>query len=151
MRETVLQRLEQVAERHEEIERLLADPDVIADHERFRSLSQEYAQTSELVKQFGEWRQAQADLSILVQNVPQMDINGDGVSDFDGSNINFVGQSLGSIVGTGFLAVEPNVNNAVLSVPGGGIANLLLAGEFAEGDAPGEPLIEFAVLRRAFP
>ena len=74
-------------------------------------------------------RQGQVDLSTLALNVPFMDINGDGVSDFDGSNISFVGLSLGSIVGTGFLAVEPTVNNAVLSVPGGGIANLLAASQ----------------------
>jgi len=70
-------------------------------------------------------RQGQVDLSTLALNVPFMDIDGDSVSDFDGSNISFVGLSLGSIVGTGFLAVESTVNNAVLSVPGGGIANLL--------------------------
>ena len=43
----------------------------------------------------------------------------------DGSKVSFVGQSLGSIVGTVFLANDPNVNVAVLSVPGGGIARLL--------------------------
>ena len=70
-------------------------------------------------------RQAQADLSILALNIPLMDINGDGTSDLDGSNINFVGLSLGGMVGTAFLAVEETVNNGVLSAPGGGIANLL--------------------------
>jgi len=70
-------------------------------------------------------RQAQVDLSTLALNIPGMDIDGDSLPDFDGSNINFVGLSLGSIVGTAFLAAEPTVNNAVLSVPGGGIANLL--------------------------
>ncbi|PKL94783.1 MAG: lipase, partial [Gammaproteobacteria bacterium HGW-Gammaproteobacteria-8] len=74
-------------------------------------------------------RQAQVDLSTLALNIPQMDLDGDSISDFDGSNINFVGLSLGSIVATGFLAVEPTVNNAVLSVPGGGIANLLAGSE----------------------
>jgi hypothetical protein len=70
-------------------------------------------------------RQAQADLSVLALNVPLMDINGDGTSDLDGSNINFVGLSLGAMVGTPFLAVDETVNNGVLSAPGGGIANLL--------------------------
>jgi len=70
-------------------------------------------------------RQAQIDLSTLALNVPEMDIDGDGVADLDGSNVNFVGLSLGSMVGTPFLAVEPTVGNGVLSVPGGGIANLL--------------------------
>ncbi|MDT8448750.1 MAG: Ig-like domain-containing protein [Wenzhouxiangellaceae bacterium] len=72
-------------------------------------------------------RQGQVDLSTLALNIPAMDIDGDQVSDFDGSNISFAGLSLGSIVGTGFLAVEPTVNTAVLSVPGGGLANMLNA------------------------
>jgi peptide chain release factor 1 len=63
MRDSVRQRLEQVVQRHEEVERLLADPDVIGDADRFRDLSREYAQTSELVQRFGEWRQAQSDLA----------------------------------------------------------------------------------------
>lgn len=70
-------------------------------------------------------RQAQVDLSTLTLNIPTIDVDGDTLPDFDGSNINYVGLSLGSIVGTAFLGVEPNVNNAVLSVPGGGIAKLL--------------------------
>lgn len=74
-------------------------------------------------------RQAQADLSVLALNIPQMDLTGDGVADLDGSSINFVGQSLGAIVGTPFLTVEETVNNGVLSAPGGGIANLLSGSE----------------------
>lgn len=63
MKDSIRHRLEQVCERHEEIERLLADPEVIGDHERFRALSQEYAQASELVKHFSAWQQAQSDLA----------------------------------------------------------------------------------------
>lgn len=70
-------------------------------------------------------RQAVADLFALTASVPSMDVNGNAVPDFDGSRISFVGQSLGSIVGTVFMAIEPNVNTAVLSVPGGQIAYLL--------------------------
>lgn len=74
-------------------------------------------------------RQAQIDLSTLALNVPEMDIDGDGTADLDGSSINFAGLSLGAMVGTPFLAVEPTVGNGVLSVPGGGIANLLSGSE----------------------
>jgi peptide chain release factor 1 len=58
MRESIRKRLEQVRERHEEIERLLADPTVIEDNNRFRELSQEYAWTTDLVTQFDAWRSA---------------------------------------------------------------------------------------------
>ena len=74
-------------------------------------------------------RQAQADLSIVALNIPGIDLNGDGLGDLDGSNINFVGQSLGAMAGVPFLAVEDTVSNGVLSVPGGGIANLLAGSE----------------------
>jgi hypothetical protein len=46
-------------------------------------------------------------------------------NDFDASRIGFVGQSLGAIVGSIFVALDPNVNVGVLNVPGGGIARLL--------------------------
>lgn len=43
----------------------------------------------------------------------------------DASKVSFVGQSLGSIVGTVFLANDPIAMVGVLNVPGGGIARLL--------------------------
>lgn len=46
-------------------------------------------------------------------------------TDFDTAKVRAVGQSLGSIVLTTFMAIDPNVQTAVLSVPGGGIARLL--------------------------
>jgi hypothetical protein len=70
-------------------------------------------------------RQGVADLFTLTATIPTMDIDADGIPDFDGSRIAFVSQSLGSIVGTSFMAIEENVNTAVLSVGGGGIARLL--------------------------
>jgi len=72
-------------------------------------------------------RQGVADLFTLTASIPTMDYDGDDVPDFDGSNIAFVSQSLGSITGTVFLGLEPNINTAVLSVPGGGIARFLNA------------------------
>ena len=74
-------------------------------------------------------RQAQVDLSSLAINIPFIDLNGDGLGDFDGSNINFVGQSLGAMAGTAFLAVEPTVSNGVLESPGGSIAYFFAGSE----------------------
>lgn len=71
-------------------------------------------------------RQGVADLFVLAKTIPNIDFDGNG-ADFDGSRIAFTGQSLGSIVGTQFVALESTVNQAVLSVPGGGIARLLEA------------------------
>ncbi len=70
-------------------------------------------------------RQAVADLFVLTATIPSLDIDHNGAPDFDGSRIQFTGISLGAIVGTSFLALEPNVNVGLLSVPGGGVARLL--------------------------
>ncbi len=70
-------------------------------------------------------RQAQADLSVLTLSIPGIDLNGNGIGDLDGSRIFFVGQSLGAIIGTVFMTVEPNVSTGVLNVPGGGLAKML--------------------------
>jgi dienelactone hydrolase len=70
-------------------------------------------------------RQAVADLFTLSKTIPTMNIDADAAPDFDGSRIAFVGQSLGGIVGLNFISLDPTVNTAVLSVPGGGIARLL--------------------------
>jgi pimeloyl-ACP methyl ester carboxylesterase len=71
-------------------------------------------------------RQANADLMVLTRAIPGISLDGKTTA-FDGSRIEFVGQSLGSIIGTAFLAMEPHVNVGVLNVPGGGVAGLLAA------------------------
>jgi hypothetical protein len=70
-------------------------------------------------------RQGMADLFTLAASIPVMDYDGDDLPDFDGARIAFVSQSLGTITGIPFLALEDTVNDAVLSVGGGGIARLL--------------------------
>lgn len=70
-------------------------------------------------------RQAVADLFVLTATIPNLDIDANGTGDLDGSRIHYVGLSLGGIVGTPFLALEPNVNVGMLSAPGGGVARLL--------------------------
>ena len=92
-------------------------------------------------------REGAADLFELAHAIPAMHISAG--TDFDGTRIAFVGQSLGSIVGTTFLSIDPNVNTGVMSVPGGGIARLLdgsptfgpriRAGLAAAGVEPGTP------------
>src|SRR4249919_826220 len=56
-------KLEQLSERHEEVGRLLADPGVIADNARFRTLSREFSQLQPLADALAETAQARADLA----------------------------------------------------------------------------------------
>ncbi|MEJ8569748.1 hypothetical protein [Elongatibacter sediminis] len=74
-------------------------------------------------------RQAQADLSVLTVSIPHISIDGDPIPDFDGSDIAYVSLSMGSILGQPFVAAEPMVERAFLSVPMGGIARGLEASQ----------------------
>ncbi|MCF6323965.1 MAG: Ig-like domain-containing protein [Gammaproteobacteria bacterium] len=69
-------------------------------------------------------RQSVADLFALFESLTTMDYDGGG-ADFDTSNVYFIGHSLGAMAGTPFLALEPGVKEAVLGMPGSGIAKLL--------------------------
>ncbi len=72
-------------------------------------------------------RQGQADLSVLAVTIPSISYDGDLLPDLDGSTIQYAALSMGSIQGTPFVAVEPTVTNAFLSVPMGGLARGLEA------------------------
>ena len=74
-------------------------------------------------------RQMNVDLSVLAVTVPTIDIDGDGLPDLDGSNVQYLGLSMGAILGTPFVAVEPTLSSAVLSVGMGGIARGLNASQ----------------------
>jgi peptide chain release factor 1 len=55
-------KLEALAERHEEVGRLLSDPSVLADNTRFRALSKEYAQLEPVAKALADEALARRDL-----------------------------------------------------------------------------------------
>jgi len=74
-------------------------------------------------------RQMNVDLSVLAVTVPTIDIDGDGLPDLDGSSVQYLGLSMGAILGTPFVAVEPTLSSAVLSVGMGGIARGLNASQ----------------------
>lgn len=62
MKPSIVAKLEALQERHEEVQALLGDAGVIADQDRFRALSREYAQLTDVSRCFLDWRQAQDDL-----------------------------------------------------------------------------------------
>ena len=63
MKTSILGKLENLAEHHHEISALLADAETIADQDRYRQLSMEYAQLTPVVNNFRDWQQAQDDIS----------------------------------------------------------------------------------------
>ena len=79
-------------------------------------------------------RQSVVDLFALHNTLAGLDYDGGG-ADIDTSEVYFLGHSLGGMVGTPFLALESNVKDAVLAMPGSGIAKLL------DGSASFGPII----------
>ena len=59
MKESVERKLESISERYEEVQRLLAEPDVIANLDKYRELNKEYTGLTEIVEEFRRYRKAQ--------------------------------------------------------------------------------------------
>ncbi|TCV99690.1 peptide chain release factor 1 [Biostraticola tofi] len=62
MKPSIVAKLEALQERHEEVEVLLGDAGVITDQDRFRALSKEYAQLTDVTACFQRWQQVQEDI-----------------------------------------------------------------------------------------
>lgn len=63
MKESLLHRLDNISERYEELAALLSAPDVIADQNKFRDFSKEYAEIEPLVKCYAQYRQTSEDIA----------------------------------------------------------------------------------------
>ena len=74
MTPTLRRKLEALAERREELERLLADPGVISDNDRFRRLSREFAQLEPVATALADEAAAKHDLAAAeaMRNEPDM-------------------------------------------------------------------------------
>jgi peptide chain release factor 1 len=62
MKESILNKLENLQDRFSEVEALLSDPEIIADQDKFRGLSKEYAELEAVVKPFNRFKQVTEDL-----------------------------------------------------------------------------------------
>lgn len=63
MKESLRFRLDQMSDRFEEVTALLSDPDTMNDNKKFRELSVEHSDLSELVDVWSKYRSAEADLA----------------------------------------------------------------------------------------
>ncbi|KGE05248.1 peptide chain release factor 1 [Pseudohaliea rubra] len=61
MKPSLLAKLDALAERHEEVSALLGDQETLADQERFRSLSREYAELEDVIRSYEAFRSAAVD------------------------------------------------------------------------------------------
>jgi peptide chain release factor 1 len=63
VKDSIRNRLTALAERHEEIAALLSEPAVIADQQRFRELSKEYARLEPVAADFASYRKLEAEIA----------------------------------------------------------------------------------------
>jgi peptide chain release factor 1 len=63
MKESLLTKLDALADRHEELSALLSDGEIISDQNRFRELSQEYAEVDAVVSCFRRYQQVLEDIN----------------------------------------------------------------------------------------
>ncbi|HRE17358.1 MAG TPA: PCRF domain-containing protein, partial [Rhodocyclaceae bacterium] len=62
MKPSIREKLDQLSERLEDIDRLLSSEDAARDMERFRKLSRERSELEPVVARFAEYRQAETDI-----------------------------------------------------------------------------------------
>ncbi|MFU8895319.1 MAG: peptide chain release factor 1 [Gammaproteobacteria bacterium] len=73
MKDSIITKLANLVERHEEVTALLSDPGIIGDQNRFRDLSREYARLEPLVRDYRMWREARADAAAAVEMAADRD------------------------------------------------------------------------------
>ena len=99
-----------------------------------------YINLSNLLVSRDNVRQSSADLIALFDSLATLDYDNDTNLDIDTDQVYFLGHSLGAMAGTSFLAQVPEVKDAVMAMPGSGIAKLL------DGSATFGPIIEAGLL-----
>lgn len=62
MNPRIRQKLDEMSERHEEVQMLLAQPETLSDANRFRELSREHSQLEELARDYHEYQRLESDL-----------------------------------------------------------------------------------------
>ncbi|MFB6434675.1 MAG: peptide chain release factor 1 [Candidatus Malihini olakiniferum] len=77
MKPSIIAKLEVLQERHEEVQALLGEPNVISDMERFRALSREYVELTDIMRCFQQWKQVQEDsetIKLMLNDAEMRDI-----------------------------------------------------------------------------
>ncbi|MGN0922466.1 MAG: peptide chain release factor 1 [Cellvibrio sp.] len=76
MKASILEKLERLRERYEEVSALLSEADIINNQNKFRELSKEYAELEPVVKAFADYQQLLADLEgaklLIAEGDPDM-------------------------------------------------------------------------------
>lgn len=73
LKDTIITKLETIVERYEEVQALLSQPEIVGDQDKFRSLSKEYADLENIVREFREYRTALEDSKAIREMLESSD------------------------------------------------------------------------------
>ncbi len=73
MKASILEKLQHLADRYEEVGALLSDPEVIGHQDRFRGLSREYAELEPVVKSYGDYQRVTSNIAEASQLLKDAD------------------------------------------------------------------------------
>ncbi|MHB1143230.1 MAG: peptide chain release factor 1 [Sulfuricaulis sp.] len=132
MNPSIETRLTGLAQRFEEIERLLSDPKVIGKQDQFRKLSQEYAEINPVVKLYGDYRAASDQLESARAMLKDQDESIREMAQEEVAEAQQLIEKLESEIQTLLLPKDPNDNrNIFLEIRGaaGGDESAIFAGD----------------------
>lgn len=75
MKPSIIEKLQRLAERYEELSGLLSDPRVIGDQTRFRAYSKEYVELEEIVNTFQQYQNTLADIQSFEDMLTDPDLD----------------------------------------------------------------------------
>ncbi|MHB8623422.1 MAG: peptide chain release factor 1 [Sulfuricaulis sp.] len=125
-------RLTSLAQRFEEIERLLSDSKVIGKQDRFRKLSQEYAEITPVVKLFGDYQHARVQLESAHAMLADMDASIREMAQEETAQARRLIEGLEAQIQTLLLPKDPNDNRNVfleIRAAAGGDESALFSGD----------------------
>lgn len=113
MKASIRNKLDTLSERLEEINALLSDPDTIANNNRFRELSQEYSQLTDVVNCYNNYRTAEADVATAEEMLNDDDAEMRAMAEDEISNARKRLENLESELQTLMLPTDPHDNSNI--------------------------------------
>jgi peptide chain release factor 1 len=132
MNPSIETRLTGLAQRFEEIERLLSDPKVIGKQDQFRKLSQEYAEINPVVKLYGDYRAASDQLESARAMLKDQDESIREMAQEEVAEAQQLIEKLESEIQTLLLPKDPNDNRNIfleIRAAAGGDESAIFAGD----------------------
>lgn len=113
MKASLLSKIEALADRHQEVEALLGDAEVIRDQNRFRDLSMEFAHLNEVVIQYRRWQQLHITLNDARQMLEDPDTDMRALASEEASEAEHALEAIASSLQVLLLPRDPSDGNNV--------------------------------------